>query len=105
VDSFNANTERIAEGIVLRGDGQASVSKVAGEALFSLALQMESRVPYPVDIQHVLAALIMASRGGEITDSCSLVPTDMALLEVLQKHVTTLFERFEGRVCPDDRPQ
>lgn len=102
VNSFQAEAQVIVPGILLHPNGQASVSKAAGKALFSLALELEPRVPFPVDIQHVLAAIIMASQKGEIEKNCSLEVDSTELIQVLERHVTTLFKQHGGQICPED---
>lgn len=73
-----------------------------GEQLIRLALQLEDSVSAPVDIEHVLAAIVLAARGGEISAETSLNEHDPALQQVLRRYLTIVFERYGGRLGQDD---
>ena len=56
----------------------------------------------PVDVQHVLAAIVLAARNGELDPNIKLSPNDPALAAVLASHVKTVFEKFGGKLGSDD---
>jgi hypothetical protein len=56
----------------------------------------------PVDVEHVLAAVVLAARKGELDPNTTLSSDDPALVEVLVGHVKTVFEQFGGNVGRDD---
>ncbi len=103
----------ILPGLVLDASGQVTVDKRMGELLFDLALQLEDlqledlqleeTVSPPVDVEHVLAAILLAARDGEINADTSLTKDNAKLLEVLRRHLKTVFQRYGGQLGRDDR--
>lgn len=73
-----------------------------GRVLFDLATQLEDSLPYPVDVEHVLAAIVLAARQGELGPDQQLVANDEALIPILIRHLQVIFERYDGRVSEDD---
>jgi hypothetical protein len=102
----------ILPGISLDAAGQVTVDKRMGELLFNLALQLEdlqledlqleNAVSAPVDVEHVLAAIVLAAREGEINADTPLTKDDAELLEILRRHLKTVFERYGGQLGRDD---
>ena len=72
------------------------------EELFDLAIKLEEPTNFPVDVEHVLAAVVLAARTGELDPNTPLSSDDPALVEVLVGHVKTVFEQFGGKVGRDD---
>ena len=66
--------------------------------LFDLAIKLEEPTNLPVDVEHVLAAIVLAARTGELSPKTPLSSDDPALVEVLMGHVKTVFEQFGGKV-------
>ena len=56
----------------------------------------------PVDVEHVLAAIVLAVRQGELDPTKSLSSDDPASVAVLVRHVKTVFREYDGQVGTDD---
>jgi hypothetical protein len=98
----NTRENQIVPGIFLKSSGEARVDPSMTDALFDLAIELEESTVYPVDVEHVLAAVVLAARGGELDTSARLSSDDPVLLGVLKRHVKTVFEQFDGNVGRDD---
>ena len=70
--------------------------------LFKLAIKLEEPTNLPVDVQHVLAAIVLAARKGELDPHTPLSSDDPALAKVLAGHVKTVFTDYGGKVGMDD---
>jgi hypothetical protein len=97
----------ILPGLSIDGSGQVTVDNRMGELLFDLALQLEDlqledTVSAPVDVEHVLAAVVLAARDGEINADTSLTKDNAILLEVLRRHLKTVFQRYGGQLGRED---
>ncbi len=83
--------QQIVPGISVSSSGQASVDPSLADVLFDLALQLEGPTDLPVDVEHVLAAIVLAARNGELAP-------DKPLRNV--SRITSRQEfSFEGRWC------
>jgi hypothetical protein len=87
---------QIVPGISITASGQATVSPPLTEVLFDLAIKLEEPTNLPVDVEHVLAALVLASRKEELSAD------DPALVDILVRHVKTVFAAYNGTVGTDD---
>jgi len=58
--------QQIVPGISVFSSGQATVDPSLAEVLFDLALQLEGPTDLPVDVEHVVAAIVFAARKGEL---------------------------------------
>ena len=97
------NTDQpIVPGIVLSASGQATVDPSLADVLFDLSIQLEQPTDLPVDVQHVLAAIVLAARQGQLDSQTPLSRDDPALVNLLTGHVKTIFEDYDGRVGSDD---
>jgi len=94
--------QQIIPGITLDGSGRATVDGPMGKRLIELAIQLESYTPHPVDVQHVLAAIIIAARRGQLAATQPLPPADAPFCRLLAQHIDALFARHGGRVAPED---
>lgn len=92
----------IVPGISVASTGQATVDRSVSDLLFDLAIKLEEPTNLPVDVEHVLAAIVLASRDGELDPNTPLSADDPVLFEVLVRHIKSLFERFGGKVGRDD---
>ena len=92
----------IVPGIVISAAGQATVDPTLTDMLFDLAIQLERPTKLPVDVQHVLAAIVLAARQGQLDPSTPLCRDDPALVGILAGHVKTIFDEYGGRVGRDD---
>ena len=98
----NGDDEQVVPGISISPSGQASVDSSLANVLFDLAIQLEELTQLPVDVEHVLAAIVMASRQGELDANTRLTPEDSTLAAVLTNHVKTVFAEYDGKVGTDD---
>ena len=98
----NTSEYQIVPGISVTSSGQATVDPTLTEVLFDLAIKLEEPTNLPVDVEHVLAAVVLAGRTGELDAKTPLSSEDPALVEVLVGHVKNVFERFGGKVGRDD---
>ena len=94
--------QQIVPGISISASGQATVDPSLTDVLFDLAIKLEGPTNHPVDVQHVLAAIVLASRNGELNSDTQLSSDDQALAVMLTRHVNTVFEQYDGRVGMDD---
>ena len=94
--------QQIVPGISVSSSGQASVDPSLADVLFDLALQLEGPTDLPVDVEHVLAAIVLASRNGELAPDKPLRSDDPALAGILETHVKTVFAKYGGNVGMDD---
>jgi len=65
-------------------------------------IKLETPTNLPVDIEHVLAAIVLAARKGELDPNTPLSADDPALAGVLAGHVKTVFADYGGEVGEDD---
>jgi hypothetical protein len=94
--------QQIVPGISVSASGQASVDPSLADVLFDLALQLEAPTVLPVDVEHVLAAIVLAARNGELAPDKPLTSNDPALADILAVHVKTIFAKYGGNVVMDD---
>ena len=94
--------QQIVPGISVSSSGQASVDPSLASVLFDLAIQLEEPTDLPVDVEHVLAAIVLASRNGELPPDKPLRSNDPALADILTVHVKTVFAKYGGNVGMDD---
>lgn len=94
--------QTILPGIELDHRGQASVDAAMGRRLVELAIELEDHTQHPVDVQHVLAAIIQSVRCGELSGGQPLRPSDPALHQLLARHVDAFFQRHGGRVAREE---
>ncbi len=98
----NSSDKQIVPGISVTSTGQATIDPSVVDLLFDLAIQLEETIDLPVDVEHILAAIVMAARNGELDPDTPLMSDDPALAGVLMSHVKTVFEQFGGKVGSDD---
>ncbi len=101
VDSMSTD-QQIVPGVFISSSGQATVDSSLADVLFDLSLKLEELTKLPVDVEHVLAAVVLASRKGVLTPETPLSTNDPALVELLITPVRTVFTDFDGRVGQDD---
>jgi len=93
---------QIVPGISVTSSGQATVDPSLADVLFDLAIKLEDPTNLPVDVEHVLAAIVLAARKGDLDPNTPLSSDDPALAEVLVDHVKTVFADYGGKVGMDD---
>ena len=94
--------QQIIPGISLSPSGQATVDPTLADVLFDLAIQLEEITKLPVDVEHVLAAIVLAAHNGQLDQNTRLSSSGLALQEVLADHVRTIFTKYDGKVGRDD---
>ncbi|MEM0925700.1 MAG: hypothetical protein AAGJ83_06665 [Planctomycetota bacterium] len=92
----------IVPGITVTSSGHATVDASISDVLIELALKLEDPTNLPVDVEHVLAAIILAARNGELDSDTELSLDDPALMDCLTAHVKTVFSKYGGDVGNDD---
>ena len=98
----NGDDEQVVPGISISPSGQATVDSSLTNVLFDLAIKLEEPTQLPVDVEHILAAIVMAARQGELDPNTRLSSEDPALAAVLINHVKTVFAAYDGKVGMDD---
>ncbi len=96
------NGRQIVPGITVDATGQAVVEPEVGEVLFDLALQLEEPTGLPVDVQHVLAAIVLAVRSGEIDPTIEISANNPQTARTLKPHIQAVFNEFGGQLGNDD---
>jgi len=94
--------QQVVPGISISSSGQATVDPSLKDVLFDLALKLEEPTNHPVDVQHVLAAIVLAARNGELDPDIKLLSDDQALVAALIPHVKSVFEKYGGEVGKED---
>ena len=94
--------QQIVPGISISAAGQATIEPALSDVLFDLALALEEETRLPVDVQHVLAALVLAARNGQLDSDRKLVADDPTLTSLLVPHVHAVFSQYDGKVGSED---
>lgn len=89
---------QIVPGIVVDAAGQATVDASLADVLFDLAVKLEESTRLPVDVEHVLAALVLAARNEEVDSIVPLNSSDPVMVKLLAPHVATVFAIYGGQV-------
>lgn len=95
-------TIQIVRGILMTPEGEVSIDPQIDEPLCDLAIALQGPDELAVDVEHVVAALILASRRGEVSDDYELRGKDPALQAILMPHIVTIFNRYGGKVCEEE---
>jgi len=96
------NLKQVAPGIRLSKKGEATIDPEVAKVLFDLAIKLEDPSDLPVDVEHVLAAVVMLSREGRWDPQESIDAENQTLVELLLPKVKLIFSQFGGRVGEDD---
>lgn len=100
---MDANGDRqIVPGITMGPSGQATIAPAITNVLFDLAVELEGPTALPVDVQHVVAAIVLAEQNGEIHRHTKLAADDPALRRILSRHVEALFANYGGKLGEED---
>lgn len=91
----------IAQGIRLDEAGQVSVDADVGRVLFDLAIELENVVPHPVDVQHVLAAIVLAERDGHVNDQTAISSSNEMLRGWVQTYLPVVIEQYGDQLGAD----
>ena len=96
------NKDQVVPGISVTPSGHATVDPAMSDVLFDLALKLEEPSDLPVDVEHVLAAIVLSARHGALDSETPLSADDPTLVETLLPYVKTVFEKYNGTVGRDD---
>lgn len=94
--------KQIVPGISVTATGEATVDPLLADVLFNLALQLEGPTGLPVDVEHVVAAIVLAERTGELNSNKPLNAEDPSLVKLLIKHIKIIFTEFNGDIGTED---
>jgi len=98
----DSSDQQIVPGISVTSSGQDTVDPSLADVLFDLAIKLEEPTNLPVDVEHVLAAIVLAARKGELDPNTPLSSDDPALAKVLADHVKAVFADYDGKVGMED---
>ena len=98
----DGDAAQVAEGVLISPGGEVSVDEGLTETLLDLAEALEGRTGRPVDVEHVVAAVVLANRAGNIGSDRRLRTGDDLLLMALAPHVEAVFAKYGGVVAEDD---
>jgi len=93
---------QIVPGVRISPSGEVTTSPEVHDVLCELAIGLEDDCDLPVDVEHVLAALVMAVNSGQITDNRELSSSDSELRALLVPHLRMIFEEFDGQICGEE---
>ena len=94
--------QEIVPGVFFNRSGEARVDPALTDVLLDIALALEDVVHIPVDVEHVLGAVVLAAQNGDVEKETKLSSSDVKLREILAKYVRRIFQEFGGRVGADD---
>lgn len=94
--------QQIVPGISLSTSGQATVDPALTEVLIDIAIKIDDMSKFPVDVEHILAAIVMATRSGSIGTDTEMSADNGTLISALAEHVETVFKTFGGNVGTED---
>ena len=94
--------QQLVPGISLSTSGQATVDPALTEVLIDIAIKIDDLSRFPVDVEHVLAAIVLAVRSGSIGTDTEISSDNDTLISALAEKVETVFEKFGGKVGMDD---
>ena len=98
---MNADRQ-IVPGISVSSSGQATIDPSIKDVLFDLALQLEGPTGLPVDVEHVVAAVVLAVRNNEIDANTSLSANQPKQVAILAAHVRSVFALYGGDLGRQD---
>ena len=99
---MNNDDQQIVPGLSVSTTGQATVDPSIADVLFDLAIKLEETTKLPVDVQHVVAALVLSARKGELDPTKPLSTDDAVLAAVLAAQLQTVFSVYGGKVGADE---
>lgn len=93
---------KVVEGIKVSKDGHAQIDPEIVDEIFGLALLLDESLEHPVDVQHVVAAIVLASDEGVLSTSTVIRANDNELRECIIPHIEAVFRKWQGEVGDDD---
>ena len=94
--------QQLVPGISLSTSGEATVDPALTDVLIDIAIKIDDLSKFPVDVEHVLAAIVLAVRSGSIAADTEISSDNDTLVSALAEKVETVFEKFGGKVGMDD---
>ncbi|MDG1874044.1 MAG: hypothetical protein P8J27_09035 [Mariniblastus sp.] len=92
------NLKQVAPGIRISKKGEATIDPKVANVLFDLAIKLEEPTDLPVDVEHVMAAVVMLSREGRWDPQVALDANDEDLVRLLLPKVKMIFSQFGGKI-------
>jgi len=96
------SSEEIVAGVTIDRKGSVTVAAGYQQGLCDIALDLQEETPLAVDVEHVLAALVMAVRDGRLERGAHVTDDPKAYRSVLLPYVELVFQRFPGNVLEKD---
>ena len=96
------SAEQIVVGVTIDQLGTVVVSEGYQQTLCDTAIELQEGSPYAVDVEHLLAALVMAVRDGKIPRNDPLDRHNPEQLRILSRYIDILFQKYGGKVNPED---
>ena len=93
--------EEIVNGVTIDRQGTVVVGEGMQQVLCELALTLQDQTPHAVDVEHVLAAVVMAVRDGQLARNSSLDSFCKPELDILQRYVDVLFQRYGANITEE----
>ena len=93
--------EQIVEGVSIDRQGSVRVAEGMQQDLCELAISLQEITTHPVDVEHVLAAVVMAVRDGKLERASTLTNESQEINAVIARYVNILFARHGGKVTPE----
>lgn len=100
--SNESERTHILPGITLDSRGEAHVAPELSNVLFDLAVAVDDRSRHPVDVEHVLAALVVLAKQRKLASDQFIRADDEQLIAWVMAITQQLFEQFDGRLGADD---
>jgi hypothetical protein len=97
-----SSDHQIVPGLTVTSSGQVSVDASLAQVLIELAIKLEEPTDLPVDVEHVVASVVLAVRSGELHSNTQLSAEDPALVALLAAHVKTVFEQYGSELDGGD---
>ena len=82
--------QQLVPGISLSTSGQATVDPALTEVLIDIAIKIDDLSRFPVDVEHVLAAIVLAVRSGAIGTDTEISADNDTLISALAEKVETV---------------
>lgn len=98
---MTSEEQPIVPGPSVSKTGQATVDSSLRNVLFDLAIKLEEITALPVDVQHVVAALVLAARNGQLDSMLPLTSGD-DIAALLAVHAKKVFALYGSNVGADD---
>jgi len=95
-------SQQIVPGLSISASGQATIEPRINDTLLDLATSLEEPTNLPVDIEHVVAAIILAVQNKEIDKNAILSGDDPSLIEILSPHIKSIFSLYDGVLGTDE---